>query len=59
MRHPASLPILLSLLVAPAVAAGETQSPFAVYVRAGHAAARPGAELPVAVVFDIARKHKV
>jgi thiol:disulfide interchange protein DsbD len=49
----------MGLLLARAVAAGETPSPFAVYVRPGRAAARPGEELPVAVVLDVAEKHKV
>jgi len=51
--------VLLGLLLASAARAGPADSPFRIRAHAGHAAARPGEELPVAVVFDIADKHKV
>ncbi|MHC4200503.1 MAG: protein-disulfide reductase DsbD family protein [Planctomycetota bacterium] len=55
--------ILVGLLAMHApVRAGEPAwagSPFAVNAHAGYAAARPGEEFPVALVFDIADKHKI
>ena len=58
-----SASILIGLLLVSSTArtgrAGEADSPFRIRAYAGHAAARPGEELPVAVVFDIADKHKV
>jgi thiol:disulfide interchange protein DsbD len=54
--------LLGALLISMPAEAGEPaapESPFTVTVHAGLEAVRPGEELPVAVVFDIAAKHKV
>jgi thiol:disulfide interchange protein DsbD len=61
--YAAILTMLAAALVVPAPAAGgeaaRPESPFIVTVHAGLESIRPGEELPVAIVFDIAEKHKI